>query len=52
MKKAWLIIGAIQVLQFTVAIVMLALNRHESFQDWLLFTLALGYMAGFDYKEK
>lgn len=47
-----LFLTAIQLVLFITAIVMLATNRHESFQDFMLFTMVTGYFGGFHRRQE
>lgn len=46
MNKAQIVIAAIQIVLLIAALVLLAVNKHESFQDFMIMTLFIGCIAG------
>lgn len=46
MKKVQIVIATIQIVLLIAALVLLAVNRHESFQDFMIMTIFIGYIAG------
>ena len=47
-----LFMAAIQLVLFITAVVMLAQNQHESFQDFMIFTMVVGYLGGFHRRQE
>lgn len=45
MSKLQTVTTTLQVVLFIVAIVLLAVNKHESFQDFMIFSLLCGAVA-------
>lgn len=46
MNKVQIVIAAIQIVLLIAALVLLAVNKHESFQDFMIMTIFIGYIAG------